>query len=73
MRIPLIFTAAALVAFAAPAFAQSSPATPVMPAPNQFTNPNAGVQPPAAASAPLYEGRAAAPMRAPHVHKLAPR
>jgi hypothetical protein len=63
MRHTLILTVAAFAAFSAPAFAQSSPASPVMPAPRSDSAPNSNVAPMESAPAPsVPEGRAAAPM-----------
>ena len=59
----LILTAAALTAFSLPAFAQSTPAQPVMPAPRVDSSPNTNVQPmPENNVGSVPEGRAAAPM-----------
>lgn len=45
MRPLPLSTAAALAAFVAPAFAQSSPAQPVTPTPRDYPNPNADMTP----------------------------
>ena len=61
-----LFLAAALTAFGAPAFAQTSPAHPVMPAPRQDDAPVMNPAPPPMIAPPLVpEGRAAAPNPAP--------
>jgi len=62
MRNTLILTAVAFAAFSMPAFAQSTPAQPVMPAPRVDANPNVNVVPMENNSVGVPEGRAAAPM-----------
>ena len=57
----LLILSAAVAALTAPAFAQSSPPVPVLPAPREYTNPNENMQPMYNNVAPFFGGRAAAP------------
>ncbi len=73
MRSALFMTVAAFAAFSAPAFAQSTPASPVMPAPRSDSSPNSNVAPMDTAPAPsVPEGRAVAPVERTAPSRMAP-